>query len=147
MSDNAAPLSEGELFDLLRTCTEVAPVRLPPGWIAFARAIERAHGVTSDKEAGVKRIQAPLPPLDDGFEEWWAQNWTTRVPAPRAFAGSVWIAANRYARYKARQATAQGIDSGTAGETRSGSTPKGQEPDREAVRPTDVAKDEQGQTK
>jgi hypothetical protein len=42
---------------------------------------------------------------------------------------------------------AQGIDSGAAGQTPQAAGPEGQEPGREAVRPTDVAKDEQGQTK
>jgi hypothetical protein len=42
---------------------------------------------------------------------------------------------------------AQGVDSGAAGQTPQAAGPEGQEPGREAVRPTDVAKDEQGQTK
>lgn len=39
------PLTEGQLFALLEGCTEHPPQRLPPGWIAFARAVERAHGI------------------------------------------------------------------------------------------------------
>lgn len=42
------PLAEGHLFALLEGCTEHLPTRLPPGWVAFARAIERAHGIKGD---------------------------------------------------------------------------------------------------
>jgi hypothetical protein len=39
------PLDDAMLFALLEGCTEHPPVRLPPGWVAFARAVERAHGI------------------------------------------------------------------------------------------------------
>jgi len=39
------PLPESKLYSLLMTCTQHAPARLPPGYVAFARAIEKAHGI------------------------------------------------------------------------------------------------------
>jgi hypothetical protein len=41
----AQPLSEGQLFALLMLCSDIPPLRIPPGWIDFARVIERAHGI------------------------------------------------------------------------------------------------------
>jgi hypothetical protein len=42
---NKRPLDEGRLFALLMGCTAHPPERLPPGYVAFARAVERAHGI------------------------------------------------------------------------------------------------------
>jgi hypothetical protein len=43
----AVPLTDEHLYDLLRRIDPMT-VRLPPGYRAFARAIERAHGIGGD---------------------------------------------------------------------------------------------------
>lgn len=40
------PLTEEELLQTLHSLSVEPPKRLPPGWIEFARAIERVHGIT-----------------------------------------------------------------------------------------------------
>lgn len=39
------PLTVEQILGALRSITNEPPVRLPPGWAGFARAIERAHGI------------------------------------------------------------------------------------------------------
>lgn len=41
------PLTDGDIAASLASITHEAPVRLPPGWKKFARAIEAAHGITA----------------------------------------------------------------------------------------------------
>jgi len=63
-----------------------------------------SHGKTEPTPQAATPAAVSSPPLDDGFEEWWAQYWTSRATNPKALASSAWIAANRYARHKARTA-------------------------------------------
>ena len=39
------PLTDEQVLRALRSITNEPPVRLPPGWMNFARAVERAHGI------------------------------------------------------------------------------------------------------
>lgn len=61
-------LSEGALFALLMGCTEHPPARLPPGYVAFARAVERAHGigVQAVPAAKVSRVRCSATNLRGG---------------------------------------------------------------------------------
>jgi len=43
-------LTDEQILAALRSTTNEPPVRLPPGWVRFARAIEAAHGITQTKE-------------------------------------------------------------------------------------------------
>ena len=38
-------LTDEQILNALRSITNEPQVRLPPGWVNFARAIERAHGI------------------------------------------------------------------------------------------------------
>lgn len=39
------PLTDGQMFLALHSLPIEPPKRLPNGWVEFARAIERAHGI------------------------------------------------------------------------------------------------------
>lgn len=39
------PLTEKQILSALDSFTHPFPARLPPGWLRFARTIERAHGI------------------------------------------------------------------------------------------------------
>lgn len=54
--DAMQPLTESQVLDALRSITNEPPARLPPGWIGFARAIERAHGITPIATQGASNV-------------------------------------------------------------------------------------------
>ena len=42
------PLTDEQILQALQSVTNEKPKRLPPGWVKFGRAIERAHGIGTE---------------------------------------------------------------------------------------------------